>query len=351
MTTGDQPSPTATGADPAIGVVAIGRNEGERLQRCLRSLGDLVRRTVYVDSGSRDDSVAFARSLGAHVVELDPRQPFTAARARNAGFDALERAGAVEFVQFVDGDCEVEAGWLGRAAAELRAHGDLAVVFGRRRERARDASPYNRLCDLEWDVPVGDALSCGGDALMRAEALRACGGFDPRRIAGEEPELCLRLRAAGWRIRRVDAPMTVHDAAMTRFAQWWRRAVRAGYVEAEGLAEHGRAYPRRRAAYGNLFWAVLVPVAALAAATTAAWFGAPLAVVLVLASAAGLYGLSWLRIARRARARWQPADARLWATLCLLGKWPAVQGMVVYWWRRLRGGRRVLIEYKQEARS
>ena len=130
----------------------------------------------------------------------------------------------------------------------MRADPGLAVVFGRRRERARDASVWNLLCDLEWDVPPGEVLSCGGDALMRRAAFDAVGGYDPTRIAGEEPELCLRLRGRGWRIARIDAPMTVHDAAMTRVGQWWRRSQRGGYVDAEGFAELGFRYPRWRAA-------------------------------------------------------------------------------------------------------
>ncbi|MBL8725963.1 MAG: glycosyltransferase family 2 protein [Planctomycetes bacterium] len=332
-----------------VGVVVIGRNEGERLRRCLQSLGPDVRRAVYVDSGSQDDSVSFARSLGALVVELDPQQPFTAARARNAGFAALERERPCEFVQFVDGDCELAAGWLLRAAAELRADPELAVVFGRRRERARAASIYNRLCDLEWDVPVGEALSCGGDALMRSVALRQCGGFDPGRIAGEEPELCLRLRRGGFRIRRIDAEMTVHDAAMHRFGQWWRRTVRAGYVEAEGLAEHGRGYPRWRSALSNLVWAIGLPVVAAVLLVVGVhrdvlwlWLGAPVAAVL-------LYLRLWRRIRTTTRNRWGAADSALYATFCVLGKWPATQGMLVWAWRRCVGARRRLIEYKEPA--
>lgn len=337
--------------DAAIGVVVIGRNEGERLRRCLRSLGEQVTRAVYVDSGSSDDSVAFARGVGATVVALDTSIPFTAARARNEGLRALAADGRdVEFVQFVDGDCEVEPGWLVRAAAELRAHVGLAVVFGRRRERARDASPYNRLCDLEWDVPVGDVLSCGGDALMRAAPVREAGGYDAALIAGEEPDLCRRLRARGFGIRRIDAPMTVHDAAMTQFAQWWRRTMRGGYVEAEGIARHGRGYERWRNACSNLFWAVVVPTAALAvlawALATRHWLAAVAAVAAPLA----VYALQWLRIARRASVRWGRADASLWAWSCVLGKWPCAQGMLTYWWRRAFGKQRRLIEYKGAAR-
>jgi glycosyltransferase involved in cell wall biosynthesis len=341
---------SGSAASDAIGVVVIGRNEGERLRRCLHSLGERARRAVYVDSGSTDGSVALARALGVHVVELDTAVPFTAARARNAGLDALVATGrAGEFVQFVDGDCEIEAGWLERAAAELRADPRLVVVFGRRREREREASPYNRLCDLEWDVPVGEALACGGDAMLRVAALREAGGYDATLIAGEEPELCMRLRARGGVVRRLDAPMTIHDAAMTNWRQWWRRMTRGGYVEAEGLARHGRAYPRWRSAWGNLAWAVALPIAVLAAAAAAMVGGALVSAVVVVAGLLAIYALQWLRIARGAAARWPVRDPRLWATSCLLGKWPATQGMFTFWWRRARGGQRRLIEYKSPA--
>lgn len=336
--------------DAEIGVVVIGRNEGERLRRCLRSLGAHVTRCVYVDSGSSDGSVAFARSVGAQVVELDLATPFTAARARNAGVAALAGLGrSVEFVQFVDGDCEVQPGWLAAGAAALRADAGLAVVFGGRREREREASVYNLLCDLEWDVPVGDALSCGGDAMMRRAAFDEVGGFDPGRIAGEEPELCLRLRARGWRVARIEAPMSVHDAAIHRFGQWWRRTQRGGYVDAEGFAEHGTRYPRWRAAPSNLFWALLLPLGGAAAVVAGLRAGAPWLAFAAAFGVLALYALFRARIARRARARWSAADARRYATWIVLGKWPCLHGMATWAWRRLRGARRTLIEYKDPA--
>src|SRR5947209_19431049 len=99
-----------------VGVVAVGRNEGERLRRCLASLQGQSAALVYVDSGSTDGSVAVARSFGASVVELDTSVPFTAARARNAGFDRLMAEHPdLAYVQFVDGDCEVDPDWVGRA--------------------------------------------------------------------------------------------------------------------------------------------------------------------------------------------------------------------------------------------
>ena len=189
-----------------VGVVAIGRNEGERLERCLNSLRGLP--LVYVDSGSSDNSVAFARSVGAQCVELDMTRPFTAARARNTGFRALlERYPDLTWVMFVDGDCEVQPNWLMQALEVAEKDPKIAAVCGRRRERFPSSSLYNEMCDIEWNTPVGDAKACGGDAMMRVSAFREVGGFDAAVIAGEEPELCVRLRRKGWKIRRIDAEM------------------------------------------------------------------------------------------------------------------------------------------------
>jgi glycosyltransferase involved in cell wall biosynthesis len=181
----------------STGIVAIGRNEGSRLAACLRSIRDFVPAIVYVDSGSQDDSVALARGAGADVVELDLRTPFTAARARNAGFTRLiELHPDLEFVFFVDGDCEVADGWMSAAVAFIREHADVAVVCGIRRERYPQRSIYNRLCDIEWQsAPFGDTKACGGDALIRTLALQKAGGYDAALICGEEPDLCIRLRS------------------------------------------------------------------------------------------------------------------------------------------------------------
>ena len=168
--------------------------------------------------------------------------PFTAARARNEGFACVQRLlPTMRYVQFVDGDCEVVGSWLLQAQAFLDTHPDVAVVCGRRRERFPQRSIYNLLCDLEWDTPIGEAKACGGDALMRADAFAAACGFRADLIAGEEPELCVRLRANGWKVWRLAEEMTLHDATMTRFGQWWRRTLRGGYAFAEGASLHGAA--------------------------------------------------------------------------------------------------------------
>ena len=145
-----------------IGAVVIGRNEGRRLEVCLRSVAKQLQDVVYVDSGSSDGSVDLARSLGATVVQLSSDDPFTAARARNAGVARLhELDGPIAYVQFIDGDCELQPQWVEKARDFLDNNPAVAVVCGRRRERYPEASRYNRLCDIEWDTPVGPIDSCG----------------------------------------------------------------------------------------------------------------------------------------------------------------------------------------------
>lgn len=225
-----------------LGVVAIGRNEGERLRCCLNSVVRYGLPVVYVDSRSTDNSVELARSMGVEVVELDLSLPFTAARARNTGFEwLLQLDPDIKFVQFVDGDCEVVRGWLDRARVELNTRPDIAIVYGRRRERHRNETVYNRLADLEWDMPIGEVKACGGDAMVLTDAFRRVGGYNPSIIAAEDDELCLRIRREGWKILRMDVDMTIHDMAMSRFGQWWKRAVRCGHAYAEGSARYGRA--------------------------------------------------------------------------------------------------------------
>ena len=249
-----------------LGIVIIGRNEGERLRRCLASVIGCESPVIYVDSGSTDNSLEMARGMGVEVVELDMSYSFTAARARNAGFARLERVDpGIKLVQFVDGDCEVVPGWLDSAAHILEQRPDVAVVFGRRRERYPGQTIYNRLADLEWNTPIGDAKACGGDAVIRVEAFRRVNGYDPSIIAAEDDELCLRIRREGWLILRIDAEMTLHDMAMTRFGQWWMRSVRCGHAYAEGSARYGDApdYHFVRETRSALFWGFLVPLLAL----------------------------------------------------------------------------------------
>jgi glycosyltransferase involved in cell wall biosynthesis len=322
-----------------VAVVAIGRNEGDRLRRCLESVVGRVALVVYVDSGSTDGSVALSQALGCELVALDMSTPFTAARARNAGARrALALRPELEFIQFVDGDCEVDPAWLDTAYAYLSANADVAAAFGRRRERYPDVSIFNRLCDLEWNVPPGDVRSCGGDVMMRAHVWYGVGGYRDDLIAGEEPELCIRLRGAGGRIRCLDAPMTLHDAAITHWTQWWKRNMRTGYAFAEGSHLFG-APPERhwvRESRRSRLWGLLLPALIFVAALgLSPWFW-----LLLL-----MYPLQMLRIYLQKKSgppRWRA----LQAIFTTLGYFPEAAGHLRYWRNRLTARREALIEYK-----
>ncbi|SDF31155.1 glycosyltransferase [Limimaricola pyoseonensis] len=334
MTAGPGPAP-APPAPPRIGVVAIGRNEGRRLARCLASLRGA--RVVYVDSGSTDDSLAVARAAGVEVVQLDMAAPFTAARARNAGFAALMAGDPPDCVQFVDGDCAVEPGWLEAAAAALAADPGLGIVTGWRREIAPTASIYNAMAEWEWHRPAGDVAVCGGDMMLRCADFARLSGFDAALICSEDEELCLRVRAMGRRVHRLPRTMTWHDADMTRLGQWWRRAVRAGH----GFAEVGRRYPDHVRAERRRMWAygAGLPALALAGVLAGQW-------ALPALAALGL-AANWARSARNLRRDGVgAAAARRQAVLLVLSKFANLQGALIFHARRLRGHEMRLIEYK-----
>jgi GT2 family glycosyltransferase len=325
-----------------VGIVAIGRNEGERLRRCFDSIPREIGAVVYVDSGSSDGSRELAYSRGHEVVALDMAQPFTAARARNAGFIRLHELGRpIEYVQFVDGDCALAAGWLQLALETLDAHADAGAVWGRRRELHPNQSAYNRMCDIEWSQePIGDTTVFGGDVMVRVAAVHELGGYNPRIIAGEDPEFAYRLHKRGHRILHLDAEMTSHDAAITRFGQWWTRTKRSGYAFAQVSALHEHApeqlwvHETRRA----LVWGMLVPVLAPTLAL-------PTLGLSVLAL--GIYPWRALRIAQRARAKGlSQAEAIYWALHCVGASFPQAAGIVTYHVERLRGVDPTIIEYK-----
>jgi len=102
--------------------------------------------------------------------------------------------------------------------------------------------------------------------------------------------------------------MTIHDAGMTRIAQWWQRNRRSGYATAEALALRGRSEPRTlREVFSNIFWA-----------SPLGW---------------PFWPLLWWKMRRH--------RGSLYATFVTLGKMPHLQGQFDYWMRR-----RQIIEYK-----
>lgn len=341
------PTPTAhaTPIPPTdVAVVVIGRNEGQRLVDCLASVnaadwGDLRHELIYVDSNSTDTSCERARQAGARVIEVKPLRP-TAAVGRNAGW----RATAATQVLFLDGDTLLHPDFVAVARAALASSSQRAAVWGHRREHQTQASVYNRVLDLDWIYPPGETEFCGGDALFVRSALAQVGGFNETLIAGEEPELCARLRQAGWRIQHIDAPMTLHDLAMTRWRQYWLRAERAGHAYAE--VSHRLAntstplwmnekHRNRLHSLVLLLYFAFVVLALLMQQGPAVWLALAAGGAVVVRSA-------W-------RARWKSDQA---GTLLLYALHSHFQQLPIFWgqvrwlWAQRKGQARELIDYK-----
>lgn len=329
---------------PWLSVVVIGRNEGDRLERCLQSVKAMRGaegpvELIYVDSASTDDSVDRAAKLGARVLEVRPDRP-SAALGRNAGW----REARSNFVLFLDGDTVLDPDFPAAALEEMKDPA-VAVVWGHRREIHPERSLYNRVLDLDWIYPPGVSDFCGGDAVMRKASLEAAGGFDATLIAGEEPELCQRIRSLGQVILHIDRPMTGHDLAMTEWRQYWRRAVRAGHAYAE-VSERlaGSEFPLWSAESRGNIRRALILAGLLAAGVAAAliWQSfSPLVVALAL------YAVLILRTAWK--SRWKSRNGLtllLYAVHSQFQHIPIFLGQMGYRRDKRRGEKRRLIEYK-----
>ncbi len=252
----------------------------------------------------------------------------------------------VDFVQFVDGDCLVAPGWFEQAIETLNAKPEVVVVCGRRREEFPTNSVYNRLCDIEWDTPVGETKACGGDAMMRVSALKQAEGFNPTLIAGEEPELCVRLRQAGGQIIRIDAEMTLHDAQIMHWSQWWKRSVRNGHAYAEGAWLHGRSPEKHWVKESRRIWVwgLILPLIAFASA----WLTKGISIILLLIA----YSILFFRVYKYAKkTEINSSDALLYGLFCVLDKFPQMVGQIQFHLSRLLGKKRTIVEYKNAAVS
>jgi glycosyltransferase involved in cell wall biosynthesis len=325
---------------PRLSVVIIGRNEGERLARCIRSAqaieGWVPDEVLYVDSGSTDGSLELAAQLGATVLPLPPGA-FTAAKARNLGW----RNSTGDLVLFLDGDTILSPTFPLSALSKLMEDAAYAAVWGHRREISPCTSMYVRVLDLDWVYPPGETPFFGGDVLVRREALEAVGGFDETLIAGEEPEMCRRMRKANWRIQHIDVPMTMHDLAITRFSQYWRRSQRAGFAYAavssrfKNTADPFWLDELSRNQKRGIFWLVS-PVIALVLSTVllSPW---PLVLwLLLLMAMAAKTAYSY---------RWKPAR---WQTLLIYGLHSHLQQIPIYFGQLefKRNRDKALMEYK-----
>jgi len=324
-----------------LGIVIEGFNEGDKFQRCLASLGSENCLIVYVDSGSTDGSLELAEAQNLLIVNLDVSViPFNCARARNAGFDKLmEVDSSIEYIQFIDADCEMNIAWLQYAVEQFELDSTLGVVCGRLREKYRDTTIYGRLCDMEWDTAIGEVDACGGIAMMRANVFSSVEGFNVGLRAGEEIELCCRIKEAGYRIVRDAHEMGLHDAGITTFSQWAGRISKYGFATAESISRGLGDSQKRRYVFRALLWAGIMPIIALSGLVVGFW---DIVVLIVPVLVVCLYVVLALRIYTRRRKHGDiGSDSWIYAVFCIVGKWPELVGMMRFWRTTLLGGRRI----------
>jgi cellulose synthase/poly-beta-1,6-N-acetylglucosamine synthase-like glycosyltransferase len=199
--------------------------------------------------------------------------------------------------------------------------------------------------DLEWIIPPGLIDSCGGDAVFRGSALERTGGFNPELIAGEEPDLCRRIRSNEGLILRIDVPMTGHDLAIFTWRQYWLRALRTGHAFAEvsSLSRNTKhplwiAESRRNMVNGVLYCGGLITALA-ASLITRSWLyiGAFLAIcaIRVLRTA---FKFRW-----KSRSRW---ELFLFGVHSHVQQIPILFGQIKYWMHTKEKSPAELIEYK-----
>lgn len=318
-----------------ICVVIIGRNEGKRLESCIKSvLAAGARQVVYVDSQSSDGSVDLAVEYGVSVVKLGNEKPLSAARARNAGVASLMESGAdIDYIHFIDGDCELDTKWLARAITALNTLNDVAVVCGRLREKYCEQTLYNKLCDMSWYLPVGEINSCGGIATIRVSAFLENKGFNEKLIAGEEPEFYRRLRLAGNKILSLKDNMGTHDAAMTSYSEWWTRSVRTGFSYANAKEWGWRNNQRR----SLVIWGGLYPLLLVVS-----YFINPAITLVGLA----LFPIQICRIFLKLKIPYSKKEKLLFASFCMLDKIPEFLGFLKYQYAKITGNDHEIIEYK-----
>ncbi len=327
---------------PLLSIVVIGRNEGARLTTCLNSLQPLrkafpLTELFYVDSASTDDSIQRANQEGATVLSVSSPK-LSAALARNTGWQAAHG----EFILFLDGDTVLDADFIS-LALPLFADPKVAVVCGQRRELYPSFSIYNYVCDLDWIYPTGLVDFCGGDALIRQTSLVQVAGYRADLIAGEEPELCQRLRLKGYKVWRLDHLITLHDLNITTFSQYWKRSFRTGFAYAE--IAHCNHYQKnslwQRASLHNFFKIFSFFSILIISLILMPYSFIPLIFLFILIS------LLLVRTAFKAADKTTSWKGRfLYALHTHFQHFPLFFGQCTYWLNYFRGLSRYLIEYK-----
>lgn len=238
---------------PSLSIVIIARNEAENVARAIESVLREVEHwpqteILLVDSASTDETVEIARQYPISIVCLDPSWFLSASAGRYIGMHYTRG----DLILYLDGDMELVTGWMDQAVPFILAHPELAGVSG----YLRDVHPHDGQINSEQDLwrdsdgHPAEVRDFGGAALYRRSALKQVGGFNPYLISEEEPELCMRLRYAGYNLIHLPFLMGRHYCIPQKSLAGQLRRARLNYFS--GLGQVPRYHLGTR-----LFWIYL----------------------------------------------------------------------------------------------
>lgn len=259
-------SPTSC---PRAGVVVLNWHGKEKTAACLRALSALDysdRVVVVIDNGCADFDQAAVEALLPGAVYVRAVENLGFAGGSNLGAkEALARG--CELLWFLNNDTVPEPDSLRELVAVIG--GERIGIAGAKVLRAADPREIDSVC---MDVNVASGRTClrghgeidrgQHDGLSDVTAVTGCamlvrratweelGGFDESYFAYfEDADLCLRARAAGWRVVAAPRARVLHDrAAATDGRQSEASLYYSTRNQLRLMRRHGAARPRWRAA-------------------------------------------------------------------------------------------------------
>jgi GT2 family glycosyltransferase/membrane protein implicated in regulation of membrane protease activity len=236
---------------PRTSVVVCSYNGAATIGACCEALAALDYpdyEVIVVDDGSSDATATIAAEYGFRVIRTDNRG---LSSARNTGWQHATG----EIVAYTDDDAAPDPDWLRHLARSMR-DGAHAGVGGPnvpppddpRTARCVSRAPGNPTHVLLSDREAEHIPGC--NCAFRRSALEAVDGFDPRfRVAGDDVDVCWRIRERGWTLGFSPAAMVWHRRRAS-IAAYLRQ--QRGYGRAEAQLE--RKWPGRYNSAGYLTW-------------------------------------------------------------------------------------------------
>jgi N-acetylglucosaminyl-diphospho-decaprenol L-rhamnosyltransferase len=247
-------------------VIIVNYNTADFLRRCLNSLGsqgDIRVRAIVVDNASNDDSQDIVKSEFPQVKLITNKQNLGFARANNQALRSCKS----KYVYFLNPDTEVQQGALGAILGFMDSHPNVGLAGtriinpdGSPQPSVETRYPGQKRARQELrGLDTGIAWVLGASMIARRALLEDLGGFDERfHLYGEEQDLCLRARKAGWTIGYIPDAVVVHWGGQserdTKPVEIWKKKFEAELVFYEKHYTKRTIRAIKRANLAQAFW-------------------------------------------------------------------------------------------------